>query len=57
MNKEEFINYLEDTLIPDLIESGHECTAEDFRACIAFMRGAEEVTFDKESGNELHGNG
>jgi hypothetical protein len=35
---EEFIAYLENTLIPDLKESGHEYTAEDFEKCIAIMR-------------------
>lgn len=35
--KEDFINYLKQTLIPDLEESGMPATAEDFRTCIHFM--------------------
>lgn len=32
--KQRFIDYLKSTLIPDLIESGHTATAEDFRTCL-----------------------
>lgn len=35
---EEFIGFLEGTLIPDLKESGRECTAEDFEKAVNFMR-------------------
>jgi hypothetical protein len=35
---EEFITYLENTLIPDLYESGRDATAEDFETCIKHMR-------------------
>jgi hypothetical protein len=33
-----FINYLENTLIPDLKESGSEYTAEDFETAVYFMK-------------------
>lgn len=35
--KEEFIDYLRNTLIPDLIASGNEATAEDFEEAIEWM--------------------
>lgn len=44
--KDEFIAYLEETLIPDLYRSGNECTAADFEACVLFMQGANEVAFN-----------
>ena len=31
--KENFVDYLRTTLIPDLLESGRECTARDFETC------------------------
>ena len=34
METTEFIAYLKDTLIPDLRESGYECTADDFDRCV-----------------------
>lgn len=37
-SKEEFINYLELTLIPDLDDSGATFTAEDFREAIYWLR-------------------
>lgn len=36
--KDEFIHCLENTLIPDLKESGMECTAQDFETAIQFLR-------------------
>ena len=41
--KEEFIAFLEGTLIPDLKESGTFATASDFSAAVLFLRGAEKV--------------
>jgi len=35
----EFIEFLEETLIPDLKESGYIYTAEDFETAVYFMRG------------------
>ena len=35
--REQFIAYLEGTLIPDLEASGYEATAEDFKTCVRFM--------------------
>lgn len=32
-----FIEYLQETLIPDLRESGKDATADDFETCIKFM--------------------
>lgn len=34
---EQFIDWLEEVLIPDLKESGFTCTAEDFETCIDWM--------------------
>lgn len=34
----EFVAYLEETLIPDLKESGHDCTAEDFERCVDIIK-------------------
>lgn len=36
--REDFIEYLEETLIPDLYDSGMEETAKDFRVAVKFMR-------------------
>lgn len=33
-----YIGWLEDTLIPDLHESGTDATAEDFERCVKWMR-------------------
>ena len=35
--REEFIRFLENTLIPDLKESGRHSTAEDFETAVFFM--------------------
>jgi hypothetical protein len=35
---DKFIGYLENTLIPDLIESGYEATAEDFKILIGYYK-------------------
>ncbi len=45
----EFVAYLEETLIPDLRESGHECTAEDFERCVAIIRRLAKKWFDADS--------
>jgi len=37
-DRADFIDYLENTLIPDLKESGRVMTAEDFETAVAFMR-------------------
>ena len=37
--KESFLAFLNDTLIPDLIESGMESTAEDFQTAVLFIEG------------------
>lgn len=34
----EFLDFLEGTLIPDLKESGHVATAEDFEKCVGIIR-------------------
>jgi len=47
--KDEFVAYLEETLIPDLIESGRVSTAADFNAAIFFMTGAQEVGIDNDA--------
>ena len=46
--REEFIEFLEETLIPDLKESGKIATAEDFETAVFFMKGQtvwDEVLF------------
>jgi hypothetical protein len=35
---EDYINWLETTLIPDLKDSGNDATAEDFETCIEWLR-------------------
>ena len=37
MNDRQFIQYLSNTLIPDLRESGMNATADDFRRCVDIM--------------------
>lgn len=37
MNRDEFMLYLEQTLIPDLKESGFMATAHDFETCLSLM--------------------
>lgn len=44
--KAEFIAYLQETLIPDLKDSGHFATAADFEACILFMTGTNKVKIE-----------
>jgi hypothetical protein len=34
----QFINFLENTLIPDLKTSGNNATAKDFETCVKYMR-------------------
>ncbi len=46
MTRTEFIDYLQDTLIPDLLASGLDATAADFRAALLFMEGAKVVNID-----------
>lgn len=41
LTREDFIQYLEERLIPDLKESGHEYTAKDFETAVRFMKGAK----------------
>tara|TARA_R110000824_G_scaffold41862_1_gene124081 strand:+ start:801 stop:965 length:165 start_codon:yes stop_codon:yes gene_type:complete len=36
--KKDFIDFLQDTLIPDLRDSGLDATADDFDTAIFFMR-------------------
>jgi hypothetical protein len=44
ISKEEHIHYLRMQLIPDLLESGHTGTAEDFELCCRFMEGQTLLT-------------
>lgn len=41
--KDQFLNYLNFTLIPDLRESGNNATASDLEAATHFINGAHEV--------------
>jgi hypothetical protein len=45
MTRKEFVQYLETTLIPDLIDSGRDATASDFAVAIRFIEdpGVDEV--------------
>ena len=43
MTKADFVNYLTNTLIPDLRLSGNYTTAVDFKAAVLFMQGAKAV--------------
>jgi hypothetical protein len=47
--REEFVNYLETTLIPDLKESGHVNTAEDFETAVEFINNPDVSEVDTES--------
>ena len=38
--RNEFIDFLENTLIPDLYDSGNDATAEDFETALKFIKGA-----------------
>jgi len=38
LTREDFLAYLDECLIPDLLESGLEATAEDFRTACQFIR-------------------
>lgn len=49
MTREEFIEYVKDTLIPDLKEAGMHSTAQDWRAALIFLDGYHEVTFAGEA--------
>jgi hypothetical protein len=40
-NKEDFIEYLEENLIPDLKDSKLFATAEDFETAVHFMKGGK----------------
>ena len=40
-SKQEFIEYLTYTLIPDFKESGLEATAEDFETAVYYMEGGK----------------
>lgn len=42
----DFIEFLEETLIPDLKESGRHATAEDFETAVFFMKG--ETVWDED---------
>jgi hypothetical protein len=47
-HREDFIEFLEETLIPDLKESGRHATAEDFETAVFFMRWKQSTrTFER----------
>lgn len=47
-HREDFIEFLEETLIPDLKESGRYATAEDFETAVFFMRWKQSTrTFER----------
>ena len=48
ISKEEFCLFIRETLIPDLIDSGSEFTADDFKTALKFIEGADRVVRDWE---------
>jgi hypothetical protein len=40
-DKQAFIDYLEENLIPDLIDDNRLAIAEDFKTCVHYMKGAK----------------
>jgi len=40
---DDFCDYLESTLIPDLFESGNDATAEDFQEAVYWIRGIAAI--------------
>jgi hypothetical protein len=50
--KEEFIEYLRNTLIPDLRAAGNEATAEDFEEAIEWMTGMDESNISESPRSE-----
>lgn len=53
MNKDDFVHFLTNTLIPDLRESGQNNVASDFQAAVLFINGADEVDINEESATEV----
>lgn len=49
--RKDFIWFLENTLIPDLKDSGLHSTAEDFETAVFFMKG--DYVWDEDSGLEF----
>jgi len=51
MTREEFVDYLEGSLIPDLRESGRNATADDFEVAVAFIEdiGLDEVNYGEKT--------
>jgi hypothetical protein len=47
MRREEFIEYIKNTLIPDLKESGSYASAFDWEAALLFLDGYHEVEFSE----------
>lgn len=43
ISSEEFVSYLEDTLIPDLRESGSDATADDFEEAVFWIEHEKKV--------------
>lgn len=52
--RQDFVDHLERTLIPDLVESGSYAMAEDFKTAVAFINqpDADEVDIDEEFDEE-----
>jgi len=48
MTRQDFVQYLEDTLIPGLIESGMTATAADFKTAVCFIEDPEVAAVDRE---------
>lgn len=47
-NRQEFVDFLENTLIPDLKDSGHVETAKDFETAIEFINNPTLAEVDTE---------
>ncbi len=52
-SKAEFIAYLQETLIPDLRESGRDATAADFEAAVLFMTGSNVVRIENDTATHV----
>lgn len=56
-NDEDFLDFIENTLILDLKESGNYATAEDFERLLRIIRSEERMLALKHEGLAMHPNG
>jgi hypothetical protein len=53
MDREQFLDYLQNILIPDLRASGNYATAADFCAAVLFIQGAKEVEIQEDDARQV----